>query len=1070
MAQETKTVRRPGGALDGFTEETYASSRSVLETTRSGTRKGLQQYFSPAAVALFVQSVVNPNQQLAVLDPTAGDGGLLWPHQKRFGIELHEPTLRSASRVLVNPDDPRYSVLATAFAEEHDGKYGERPFRSGEPVYADQSYNAIRGDLQHVYPLLRTSGTRFGAIVANPPFGLTWQVKSLNDGQPASSTLLTWHICQHLRAPGANGAFICGTARLEREILSDTKAMKAIYCIVDMPEMFAGVDLPCSIAFWADPDCRCSKDSYIRLAVRSLADLSPHTGAVLAARQQAFRGLAERDCFEETINPSESFPLIQVEYKRRTAVRVKNATYDVQLTGDRIEVHLSPLALAAMDKQRTFATLHPFLQSLHHQRANYFALNTRDWRRLLRAVDSDLITIRPADRERIEAIVTKAAAVACPIYPIEPQQRLAYIQDLERLLCTKDDPERGYVAGVSYPVEVSTEIDSRQRTETKIEAGQIKTLTFRADYKVLRIMVGEENPQRFSETKEDIDYLLDHFDIPDPGDVSTRYPEEIERWRGIIRSVQCKRLTPGTEPRPFQIEDVARLLFKGSAVLSWEQGGGKTFGSMLAVACFEEARQSDGNALFVVPQDLIPQWQAEARKFFGRSLVHIGSRSQARKVCRGIKAGTIAPQWYITHYEALAINDIRINSITVLADIRNGRFVRTARSVRSIRGRVAMEPEPVIQRAIPVETEDGEKTCRQVVATSEDLCPRCHQTEASGEWDGRHCRRCGETRALLVVKPMAHELATAFRKGCIVVDEGTKIKADDSLTSLAVRGLRARHRILLTGTPQKNYVHDLFHLLCWALGPASVRFPFAYGAEGKSKFEADFCVVERLVGGKRRKVLPEVTNLSVLWRLLSGAIVRRRKEDMGEPIVERTFMPITVPFGTRQRAQYLEWLNGFSRWYAQSHPDLTSEGIEKQAAVLGQLVKLEYATTLPCADPDAGYWHVGVSDWTPKMLKVLEIAGAHAASGEKVLVGSDLMLTGKFVADHLVEKGVKASHILCEAGQTLNPRDRCGKDRRVHQGRHPGAVRQRPEHRARAQPGLRLGGDPGRPALGLRLA
>jgi len=103
-----------------------------------------------------------------------------------------------------------------------------------------------------------------------------------------------------------------------------------------------------------------------------------------------------------------------------------------------------------------------------------------------------------------------------------------------------------------------------------------------------------------------------------------------------------------------------------------------------------------------------------------------------------------------------------------------------------------------------------------------------------------------------------------------------------------VANLRTRHRSLLTGTPQKNYVHDLFHLLCWALGPASVRFPFAWGSEGKSKFEGDFCVVERLVGGKRRKVLPEVTNLSVLWRLLSGAIIRRRKEHMGENIVDRT--------------------------------------------------------------------------------------------------------------------------------------------------------------------------------------
>ena len=97
----------------------------------------------------------------------------------------------------------------------------------------------------------------------------------------------------------------------------------------------------------------------------------------------------------------------------------------------------------------------------------------------------------------------------------------------------------------------------------------------------------------------------------------------------MTRMVPCRV----TSPRPFQVEDVARLLFKGSGVLSWEQGGGKTFGSMLAVASFEEARQSDGNAMFVVPQDLIPQWREECRRFFGRTqqlIRHHRPRFQAR--------------------------------------------------------------------------------------------------------------------------------------------------------------------------------------------------------------------------------------------------------------------------------------------------------------------------------------------------------------------------------------------------------------------------------------------------------
>ncbi|MDR3708760.1 MAG: C-terminal helicase domain-containing protein [Capsulimonadaceae bacterium] len=150
---------------------------------------------------------------------------------------------------------------------------------------------------------------------------------------------------------------------------------------------------------------------------------------------------------------------------------------------------------------------------------------------------------------------------------------------------------------------------------------------------------------------------------------------------------------------------------------------------------------------------------------------------------------------------------------------------------------------------------------------------------------------------------------------------------------------------------------------------------------------------------------------------------------MGERIVERTFLPVTVPFGTRQREQYERWLNGFTSWYAASHTELSADAVDKQSAVLGQLVKLEYATTLPCADPDAEHWKVGVSDWTPKMLKVLEIAAEHAVSGEQVLVGSDLMRTGRFIAESLRGKGVRAAHILDDSGQTLSPADRAARIR-----------------------------------------
>jgi SNF2 family DNA or RNA helicase len=168
-------------------------------------------------------------------------------------------------------------------------------------------------------------------------------------------------------------------------------------------------------------------------------------------------------------------------------------------------------------------------------------------------------------------------------------------------------------------------------------------------------------------------------------------------------------------------------------------------------------------------------------------------------------------------------------------------------------------------------------------------------------------------------------LSTAFRRGVICLDE---ICGDDSLRSKAVRALRARHPLGATGTPISNYVNDCFWGLWWALGNASTRFP--YDHDGKAGFERDSCVIETLYGSrergeqhlqKRRKVLPEVTNLSVLWRLLSQGIVRRRKEDTGEPLVERTYYPIRAPFGERQRELHERWLKDFERFFCETHPD-----------------------------------------------------------------------------------------------------------------------------------------------------
>jgi SNF2 family DNA or RNA helicase len=147
-----------------------------------------------------------------------------------------------------------------------------------------------------------------------------------------------------------------------------------------------------------------------------------------------------------------------------------------------------------------------------------------------------------------------------------------------------------------------------------------------------------------------------------------------------------------------------------------------------------------------------------------------------------------------------------------------------------------------------------------------------------------------------------------------------------------------------------------------------------------------------------------------------------------------------VPFGVAQQSMHRRWLHKFPAFFSHLYPHhrfVEAGLVRKYAPALGQLWKLEFAATLPEADPDLD-WIInepegeplrGVSNWTPKNLKVLEIISEQVRKGEKVLVGSDLIETGRWLCSRLTERGIRAVNIV-EASKrsgryaTKNPRAR----------------------------------------------
>jgi hypothetical protein len=140
-----------------------------------------------------------------------------------------------------------------------------------------------------------------------------------------------------------------------------------------------------------------------------------------------------------------------------------------------------------------------------------------------------------------------------------------------------------------------------------------------------------------------------------------------------------------------------------------------------------------------------------------------------------------------------------------------------------------------------------------------------------------------------------------------------------------------------------------------------------------------------------------------------------------DSIVPITYVPVEVPWGEAQRKFYADWLDGenFTEHFLRKHPDSPLANhpkvIEILAPCLGQLAKLDYATTDPPADPDDDFKTPELSSWTPGRMKILQLAVKHVRAGERVLIGSSLVAPGPWIARELTKRGVNAVHI-CEEG------------------------------------------------------
>ena len=172
----------------------------------------------------------------------------------------------------------------------------------------------------------------------------------------------------------------------------------------------------------------------------------------------------------------------------------------------------------------------------------------------------------------------------------------------------------------------------------------------------------------------------------------------------------------------------------------------------------------------------------------------------------------------------------------------------------------------------------------------------------------------------------------------VVIDEGVKMKGEDTFVGRGVRSMEAPYRCVLTATPIKNRLPDIFRLAWWATGgqaEAHARFPYRDDRTERDEFAKTFMVAERNLtkeaaakqqmaevrrqradygrptsdlrpptSGRFTKLTAEICNVHRLWKLLAPIVLRRRKDECGEDIVPTIRKVIRVEPGTRQQKVY----------------------------------------------------------------------------------------------------------------------------------------------------------------------
>jgi superfamily II DNA or RNA helicase len=199
--------------------------------------------------------------------------------------------------------------------------------------------------------------------------------------------------------------------------------------------------------------------------------------------------------------------------------------------------------------------------------------------------------------------------------------------------------------------------------------------------------------------------------------------------------------------------------------------------------------------------------------------------------------------------------------------------------------------------------------------------------------------------------------------GYAVLDEGQFIKNPDAKVTHASCSIRARHRLVLTGTPLENRQLDLWSIFRFLL-------PGLLGT--RQTFESVL-------------IADRAGTLTRLRQQLAPFILRRTKDEVAQELPPKVEMDLLCPLTELQRAEYSRIC---SEGLVRLGDDIDAAFREKSFSFLAFLTRLRQA----CCDPDLLPWLKAPVTESGKLNLLVEKLAEVVGSGHKVVVFSQFVM------------------------------------------------------------------------------